>query len=322
MTLRAFFALLTAGLICAAGPASAQTAYPNRPINLIVPFAAGSGTDSVARLTAHHLSEALNQRIVVENRAGANGSIAANYVARAAPDGYTLFMTTNTTHSANPSLMKTLNYDPVKDFTPVSRMGNLPFMLVTNPGIPARSVQELVAHARADPGKLTYASGNSTGIVSGETLKRRAGIDMLHVPYKSTPPALADVVSGQVSMMFIDLTTGMPQVKSGGVRPLAVTTRQRTALLPELPSMEEAGVADFDINSWNGIFAPAGTPTDIVDRLNAEIRKIVAKPEIKARFAEMGFDAFASTPEELGAFVQTELVKWTKMIKDAGIEPE
>ncbi len=315
-------AFVAGWLMCIAGSVAAQTAYPNRPINLVVPFAAGSGTDSVARFTAHHLGEALSQRVVVDNRAGANGSIAANFVARSAPDGYTLFMTTNTTHSANPSLMKTLSYDPVKDFTPVSRMGNLPFMLVINPGIPAKSVQELVAYGKANPGKLTYASGNSTGIVSGETLKRRAGLDILHVPYKSTPPALADVVSGQVSIMFIDLTTGMPQVKSGGVRPLAVTTRQRTALLPELPSMEEAGVPDFDINSWNGIFAPAGTPAEIVDRLNVEIRKIVAKPEVKARFADMGFDAFSSTPEDLGAFVGSELVKWTKMIKDAGIEPE
>jgi tripartite-type tricarboxylate transporter receptor subunit TctC len=231
-------------------------------------------------------------------------------------------MTTNTSHSANPSLMKEISYDPVKDFAPITRVGNLPFMLVVNPEIPAKSVQELVAYGKANPGKLTYAYGNSTGIVAGETFKRSVGIDALKVPYKSTPPAITDVVGGRVSFMFVDLAAGLSQVKAGNLRALAVTTKERSAIMPDLPSMKDAGLPDFDLTSWNGIFAPANTPPDIVAKLNTELRKIIEKPEVKARLAEMGFDAFSSTPEELGAFVKTELVKWTKLVKEAGIEPE
>jgi tripartite-type tricarboxylate transporter receptor subunit TctC len=312
----------TAAIAMLASFASVADTYPSRLITLIVPFAAGSGTDAVARVVAQELSQALNARVVVENKAGANGAIAATFVAKAPPDGYTLFMTTNTTHSANPSLMKSIAYDPMKDFSPITRGGNLPFMLVVNPGLPANSVQELIAHAKANPGKLTYAYGNSTGIVAGESFKRAAGIDVPKIPYRSTPPAINDVIGGRVSFMFTDLATGLPQVKGGNLRALAVTTQERSAVVPELPSMKEAGLTDFDLTSWNGIFAPAGTPKEIVDKLNAELRAILAKPEVKARLAEMGFDAFSSTPEELEAFVKSELVKWTRLIKEAGIEPE
>jgi tripartite-type tricarboxylate transporter receptor subunit TctC len=296
--------------------------YPTKPIKMLVPFAAGSGTDAVARITAQHLSQALGQQVVVDNKPGANGAIAAQEAARAAPDGYTLFMTTNTTHSANPSLMKKIPYDPVKDFAPVSRMGNLPFMLVVNNNLPVKSVKDLIAWAKANPGKLTYGSGNSTGIVSGATFTRMAGIEAVHVPYKSTPPALTDLVGGQISMMFVDFGAGIAHVSGGKIRALAVTTAKRSALVPDLPSMAEAGLPGFDITSWNGVFAPAKTPPEIIKRLNAELVKIVAKPEVKEQFAKIGFDSFTSTPEELAAFVQSELVKWGKMIKDAGIEPE
>ena len=314
--------LLAAGLLaCAAVPAAADT-FPSKQITLVVPFAAGSGTDTVARVVAQHLGQALGQTVVVDNKAGANGAIAAVFVARAAPDGHTLFMTTNTSHSANPSLFKNLSYDPVKDFAPVSRIGNLPFMMVVNPEIPAKTVQDFVAHAKANAGKLAFASGNSTGIVAGETLKRRGGIDVLHVPYKSTPPAINDLLAGRVSMMFVDLTSGIAHVRSGGLRALAVTTAERSVILPDLPAMREAGVADFDLNSWNGVFAPAGTPKPVIDRINAELRKIIANPEVKKRLADVGFDAFSSTPEELDAFIKSELVKWAKLIKDAGIEPQ
>ena len=296
--------------------------YPSRVITMVVPFAAGSGTDAVARVFAQELATALKGNVVVENKVGANGGIAASYVARSAPDGYTLFVTTNTSHSANPSLLKSINYDPVKDFTPIVRGGNLPFMLVVDPKLPVKSVQELVAYAKANPGKLTYGYGNSTGIVAGETFKRRTGIDVLKVPYKSTPPAITDVVGGRVSFMFVDLTSGMAMVKSGGLRALAVTTSERSAILPDLPSMKEAGVPDFDLNSWNAIFGPAHMPEELVRRLNGEMARIIARPEVKARLAEMGFDAFSSTPAELDAFVKSELVAWTKLIKEAGIEPE
>ena len=263
-----------------------------------------------------------NQSVVVENKAGASGVLAATYVARAAPDGYTLLMATNSTHSANPHLFKSLSYDPVKDFTPVARAGSYVFMLVVNPDLPGKTLPELVAHAKANPGKLTYASGNTTGIVAGETLKRRGAIDVLHIPYKSTPPALNDVLGGRISMMFIDLAPGLEHVRAGTLRALAVTTKERSALLPDLPSLHEAGIPGYDVTSWAGLFAPAGTPKEIVMRLNEEVRKMIANPDVKARIAVTGFDAFSGPPETLAAFVQSELANWGRLIKDAGIEPQ
>ncbi|HXO69197.1 MAG TPA: tripartite tricarboxylate transporter substrate binding protein, partial [Bradyrhizobium sp.] len=213
----------------------AQTAYPTRNITLVLPFAAGSGTDTTTRIISKELGTALGVGMVIDNKAGANGSIAASYVARANSDGYTLFVTTNTTHSANPYLLKTMSYDPIKDFTPIARTGDLPFMLVINPEIPANSVAELIALAKKEPGKYSYASGSSSAIVSGATFARLAGIDLLHVPYKSSPPALTDVIAGRVSMMFVDVLTGLPHVKGKALKMLAVTTKQKSALLPELP---------------------------------------------------------------------------------------
>jgi tripartite-type tricarboxylate transporter receptor subunit TctC len=304
------------------GAALAQQTYPTRTITLVLPFAAGSGTDTTTRIISQHLGAALGVGIVVDNKPGANGMIAATYVARAAPDGYTLFVTTNTTHSANPYLLKTLSYDPVKDFTPIARTGDLPFMLVVNPELPAKTVGELVAYGKANPGKLTYASGSSSSIVSGATFAYNAKIDMLHVPYKSSPPALNDVIGGRVSMMFIDILTGLPHVNGGALRALAVTTKDRSPLVANLPSMQEAGVPDFDITSWQGYFGPAGLPREIVTKLNAEIRKIVEKPEIKAQLATLGMDAFSGTPDELAAFVKDQLVLWEKLITNAGIEKQ
>lgn len=308
----------------AAVPLAAQAAdsYPSRPIRLVVPFAAGSGTDAVARITAKELGDALGQNVVVDNRPGANGAIAAELVAQAAPDGYTLFMTTNTTHSANPSLMKKLPYDPIKDFTPVARMGNLPFMLVINPKLPVKTVGELIAYAKAHPG-MSYASGNSTGIVSGATLGRMANIDLLHVPYKSTPPAMTDVIAGQVPMMFVDVAAGIANVKAGKMRALAVTTAQRSRLLPDLPPIADTSeLKGFDITSWNGVFAPAKTPQPIVERLNRELSKIASSKEVAPKFEALGFEAFGQTPQQFTAFVGSELVKWNKLVKDAGIQPE
>lgn len=313
---------LLAGAAAMAAATPARAAYPQRPVTMVVPFAAGSGTDTVARIVAQQLGTRLGGSVVVENRAGANGSVAATFVARSEPDGHTLFMTTNTSHSANPSLLKSIPYDPVADFTPVARMGNLPFLLVIDPRIPAKSVAELVAHAKANPGKLTYASGNSTGIVAGATFARRAGIEILHVPYRSTPPAVTDIIGGRISMMFVDITSSLTQVNAGSLRALAVTTAERSKLLPDLPSMQEAGIADFDITSWNGVFGPAKMPADVVRRLNREISAIATDPELVKKFAEIGFDAFAQTPAELDAFVRAQLVTWARMIKDAGIEPQ
>lgn len=301
---------------------TALAAYPEKPITLIVPFPPGSGTDSVGRIFAEELGKELGQTVIVDNKPGANATIAANYVAKAAPDGYTLFVTTNTSHSAAPWLMKNVSYDPVKDFTPIARGGNLPFILVTNPSKPYKTVKELVEYARQNPGKVAYATGNSTGIVGGGTLQVVTDTEMLHVPYKGTPQALTDLVSGEVDFMFTDLTSGTPFVKSGRLHAMAVSTAERSALLPDLPSMQEAGVENFDLNSWNGYFGPAGMDPEIVNTLNAAINKIVTNPETKARLAEMGFDAFSGSPEEFAQFVKDQYALWGKWIKDANLAPQ
>jgi len=308
--------------LAAINPALAQRGYPDRPIKLVVGFPPGTAADIIARIVAPKLGDGLGQPIVVDNKPGAGSNIGAELVARAAPDGYTLLMATNSTHSANPFLFKSLSYDPVRDFAPVARAGSYVFMLVVNKDLPAKTLGELVAYAKANPGKLTYASGNTTGIVAGETLKNRAGIDVLQVPYKSTPPALNDVIGGRVSMMFIDLAPGLEHVRAGTLRALAVTTKERSALLPDLPSLHEAGIPGYDVTSWAGLFAPAGTPGEIVTHLNDEVRKIIADPDAKAKIAVTGFDAFSGPPETLAAFVQSELATWGKLIKDAGIEPQ
>jgi len=308
------------GAICAAA-AHAQT-YPNKPITVIVPFGPGSATDTIARVVSQNLATAMNASIIVENKAGANGAIAGTYVARSVPDGYTLLMATNSPLSAAPSLNKSISYDPVKDFVSLSRVGSYIFILAVHPSVPAQSLQELIAYAKANPGKLSFASGNTSGLVAGETFKSWAAIDIVHVPYRSAPPAINDLLAGRVSMMFTDITIGMPHVKANSLRALATTRLERSTILPDLPTLNEAGVRGFDMDSWAGLFAPAGTPRNIVAKLNTELRKVIDNPETKAKIATLGFEAFSSSPEELDQHVKVQLEKWTKMIKDAGIQPE
>ncbi len=320
--MRGMFAAIVFGAAASlAQPAQAEP-YPGKPITIVVPFGPGSGTDTVTRVVAQPLGIALKQTIVVENKPGANGTIAATQVARSAPDGHTLLMSTNSPHSAAPSLNKNLAYDPIKDFVPLSRAGSYTFVLLLHPSVPAKTMPELIAYAKANPGKLTYSSGNTSGIVAGETLKHRAGIDILHVPYKTVPPALNDVLGGRISMMFTDLTPALPHLQAGTLRGLAVTRIKRSALLPDVPTLDEAGVTGFDMDSWAALFAPANTPQEIVTRLNTELRQIIDGPDVKAKLGNVGFEAFSSSPEELGAFVKAQLAAWTKMIKDAGIEAE
>jgi len=314
--------IVFAVLLALIGFAAHAQSYPNKPITIIVPFGPGSGSDIIARIVGARLSQSVGQSVVIENKPGANGAIAAAQVARAAPDGYTLFLGTNTPMSAAPSLVKNINYDPVKDFVALCRVGSFTQMLLVNPELPIKSISELIAYAKANPGKLSFASGNASSVLAGETLKRWAGIDMVHVPYRSAPPAVQDVLGGRVSMLFTDLSTGLPHHKTGALRGLATTRLQRSALLPELPTLDESGVKGFDMDSWAALFAPAGTPKDIVAKLNTEFRKIIDTPEVKAQIAATGFEAFSSSTEELEEFVKAQLVKWTRMIKDAGIEPE
>jgi putative tricarboxylic transport membrane protein len=320
--MKTFLRILIAAGALSFGLAAHADTYPSKPITIIVPFGPGSATDTIARVVAQHLGAELKQSVVVEARPGANGALSALYVARSAPDGYTLFMSTNSPHSAAPFLMKNIGYDPVKDFTAITRMGSYTLMLCVHPSIPAKSVKELIEYAKANPGKLSFASGNTSGVVAGETLKHWAELDILHVPYKSAPPALNDVLAGRVSMMFTDLTTGLPHVKAGTLRALAVTRLKRSTLIPELPTLDEAGVTGFDMDSWAGIFAPAGTPADIITLLNAELRKIIDSGEVKSNLGNVGFEAFSSSPKELEDFVKVQLGKWGKMVKDAGIQPD
>jgi len=314
-------------ILVAAGAALIGTAlhadnYPSKPITLVAVFGPGSASDTICRVIAQPLSAALKESVIVENRPGANGALAAQYVARSAPDGYTLLMGTNSPLSAVPFMMKSVPYDAVKDFTPVTRVGSFTLMLVIHPSIQAKNMKELMAYAKANPGRLSFASANTSGIVAGETLKHWAEIDLLHVPYKNTPQALQDLIAGRVSMMFTDLTTGLPHVQSGALRALAVTRLQRSSLFPELPTMDEAGVTGFDMDSWAGIVAPAGTPPEIVTRLNTELRKIIDSPDIKKMLGRVGFEAFSSSPKEMEDTIKVQLGKWGKMVKDAGIHPE
>jgi len=314
-------------IVVAASAAMFSTAlhadnYPSKPITIITAFGPGSASDTIARVLAQPLGAALKQSVIVEARTGANGAISAMYVARQPADGYTILLTTNSPHSAAPFLMKNIAYDPVKDFSPVSRYGSFTLMLLVHPSIPAKNVKEFIEYVRANPGKVSFASGNTAGVVAGETIKHFGKLDMLHVPYKSTPQALTDLIAGRTQMMVADFTTGMPHVQSGALRALAITRIKRSAIYPELPTMDEAGIPGFDMDAWAGFVAPAGTPPDVVKLLNTEMRKIIDTPETKATLAKVGFEGFSSSPEEFGDFIKVQLGKWKKMVEDAGIQPE
>ena len=307
--------------LVAASAALAQS-YPGKPITVVVPFAAGSGTDAVARVVMQKLSEQLKQPVVIDNRPGASAQIAAQYVAKAAPDGYTLLMTTNTSHSANPALYKSLKYDPIKDFTPVARIGELPFVFAVNNEVPVKTLQEFIDYAKAHKGKVSYATPNSTSLVASETIKRIAGIDVLGVPYKSSPQAMTDLIGGQVQMYVVDLGSGMSMLQAGKVRPLATTTAKPLKSLPGLPPIA-ATVKGFDLTSWNGVFGPAGMPQAIVDRLSTELQKAVADKGVQERLGELGFEVWPSrTPAEFANYVSDQLAHWTALIKQANIEQQ
>ena len=299
----------------------AQT-YPNKPITLVIPFAAGSGTDFVARNVAQKLSERLKQPVVVDNKAGASAQIAAQFVAKAAPDGYTLFMTTNTSHSANPWMFKTLNYDPIKDFTPIVRVGELPFALAINPKIPAKTLQEFIDYAKKTPGKLAYATPNSTSLVAMETIKKIAGLDIVGVPYKASPQAMTDLISGEVHVYVVDLGSGMSSLKSDRVRLLAVTTAKGSQSFPGTPAIASV-VKGFDLVSWNGIFGPANLPRPIVDKINAEMQAVFADKDFQAKIAATGFELDPTkTPEEFTKYVDFQLKHWGEMLRNAGVKPQ
>jgi len=295
--------------------------FPDKPIRVVVPFAAGSGTDILARIVTEEMRTSMGANFVIDNRAGASGQIGAELVARANPDGYTLFLSTNTPHSANPFLFKKINYDPIKDFAAVSRMIYYVFILVVNPNAGIKTVPELITYVKANPGKISYAFGNSTGQVNGAYFTSAAKLDALPVPYKSTPPAMTDLIAGQVHYMFVDAASSQGHVRSGRLRAIAVMSDKRSDLFPDLPGVGET-VPGFDTVPWAGMFAPAGTPKAVINRLNTEIVKAINKPSVNQKLAESGLQPSPSTAEELDRFVKQQLAAWGKKIKDAGIQPE
>jgi len=311
-------------LLCLAFSTSLAHAqgYPSAPVTLVVPFAAGSGTDSVARAVGQKLSERLKQPVVIDNKPGASAQIGAQFVAKAKPDGYTLFMTTNTSHSANPSLYSNLKYDPIKDFTPIARVGELPFALAVHPAVPAKSLKELIDYGKSHPGKLSYATPNSTSLVASETIRRITGMDMLGIPYKSSPQAMTDLVGGQVQLYVVDLGSGMGMIKTDKVRTLGITTAEPSPLLPGIPPIGQT-VQGFALTSWNGIFEPAGLPPAVVDRLNSDLQAVLADKDLQDKLSQIGFQVWPSkTPDEFARYVADQLNHWGTLIKQAGIRPE
>jgi len=291
---------------------------------MIVPYPPGGGTDIVGRIVAQKLSEALGQQVVVDNRGGATGSIGAELVAKSLPDGYTILMGNIAPNAINVSLQPKLPYDPVADFAPVSLVAITPNILVVHPSLPVKTVKELVALARARPGQLNYPSAGvgSSSHLAGELLAILTGIRIVHIPYKGGGPAMIDTISGEMQMMFATMPAAMPHVKSGRVRPVAVTTTQRSPTLPELPTVSETGVKGYEASTWYGVLTPARTPRPVIDRLHGETVRMLAAPDVRERLGSQGFEPAGSTPEEFAAYIKSEIAKWGKVIRTAGIRPE
>jgi len=305
------------------GSPAAQSNYPEKSIRLVVGFPPGSSADIVARLLGQKLTEALGKPLVVENVAGAAGNIAAERVARAAPDGYTLALAHNAQIIINPSLYK-LPFDPVRDFAPISQVYVSPNILVVHNAVTAKSVQELLALARAQPGGLTFASGGggSAPHLAGELLKSMAGIDIRHIPYKGVVAAIPDLVGGRVTMMFSPIAAVLPLVRDGKLRALAVTSLKRSPALPELPTVDESGVRGFEATLWGGLLAPTGTPATIVRKLHLETAKALAQPDVRAKFADLGLETIGNSPDEFAAVIKSEIPQWAKVINESGIKPD
>lgn len=320
---RGFTLALAAGVAAggfAALPASAQANYPAKPITIVVPFAAGGTTDILARVIGEALKTELGQPVVIDNRAGAGGNIGGALAAKAAADGYTLFMGTVGTHAINASLYKKMPFDHVKDFAPLTRVAMVPNLLVAHPSRPYRTVQELIAYAKANPGKVTYgSSGNGSSIhLSGELFNSLAKVDMIHVPYKGSAPAVSDLIGGQIDIMFDNMPSAIQHVRSGRLKAIAVTTARRSPELPNVPTIAEAGVPGYEATSWFGMFAPAATPAPIVARLNTALVKVLGDAQVKKKLAEQGAEPYAEKPEQFAEFIRKETAKWSQVVKASG----
>ncbi|RYF18649.1 MAG: tripartite tricarboxylate transporter substrate binding protein [Comamonadaceae bacterium] len=323
LTRRGFTLALAAGVAAgsfAALPAAAQANYPAKPITIVVPFAAGGTTDILARVIGEALKKELGQPVVIDNRAGAGGNIGGALAAKAAADGYTLFMGTVGTHAINASLYKKMPFDPIKDFAPLTRVAMVPNLLVAHPTRPYKTVQELVAYAKANPGKVTFgSSGNGSSIhLSGELFDSMAKVDMIHVPYKGSAPAVSDLIGGQIDIMFDNMPSAIQHVRSGRLKAIAVTTAKRSPELPNVPTIAEAGVPGYEATSWFGMFAPAATPAPIVTRLNTALVKVLSDADVKKKLAEQGAEPYAEKPEQFAEFIRKETAKWSQVVKASG----
>ncbi len=321
-TRRTLLAALATAAVGAAIPAGAlaQAAYPTKPVTIVVPFAAGGTTDILARIIGQALTSELGQPVVVDNRAGAGGNIGGALAAKAPADGYTLFMGTVGTHAINASLYKKMPFDPVKDFAPLTRVANVPNLLVANPAQPYKSVKELIAYAKANPGKVNFgSSGNGSSIhLSGELFKSLAKVDMVHVPYKGSAPAVTDLLGNQIGIMFDNMPSAIQHVRSGKLVPIAVTTAKRSPELPNVPTIAEAGVPGYEATSWFGMFAPAGTPAPVLAKLNTALVKVLNQAEVKKKINEQGAETTSEMPEQFAAFIKAESVKWGKVVQESG----
>ena len=321
--MRRLFLAAMATIACLHGAAFAQT-YPTKPVRIVVPFPPGGGTDIGTRILAQKLSEAWGQSVVVENKGGAAGIVGSEFTAKAAPDGYTLMMGNIGTHAINVSLYKKLPYDPVRDFAPVSQVAGLPLFLLVHPSVPANSTTDLVALLKSKPGQFDYSSSGSGGSmhVAAELFKSMAGVRIVHIPYKGGGPAVADLIAGQVKISFATVLETLGHVKSGKVRALAVTSSRRSLAAPEYPTVAESGLAGYESTSWLALFAPAGTPREIVARVSADAARVMNTPEVRERFVAQGADPIGSTPEQLAAVLARDIAKYAKVMKDSGTQPE
>ncbi len=313
--------LVALALLGLAASAAAQP-FPSKPLRIVVPFPAGSATDTISRILGNSVSQAVGQPVVVDNKAGADGAIAASEVAKAAPDGYTMLMATNSPMSVVPAMKKNPPYDPVADFTPITDIGRYTFFIVIHPDVPAKTLSELIAHAKANPGKLNYATGNTTGIVSTALFQSLGGIQMVHVPYKGEPQAITDMIAGRVQLMFASSTTALPQVRDGKLRALVTTLPRRSGVLPDVPTIAEAGMPQFSIVSWAGLFGPAKMPREVTERLNKEFVAAMGRPDVQAAMEKQAFSLQPSSPERLGAYVKEQLEAYRKVLAAAGVQPE